>query len=146
MREIEFRGKRTDNGKWVYGMLARYDRNMEVANILESGVILIPVIAETVGQYTGLKDKNGKKIFEGDIVHCWYEDYSEMGLDSEFYSVVQFGNPNGEYNWGYQLRRVKGDKVNYEILLWVEMEEAHAYCEIIGNIFDNPELLKGGEE
>lgn len=153
-------------GYWVYGYYAskkettyaveedykRYPVKTEHFIIVEqmtdwglpNKFLFYPVIRETVGQYTGLQDKNGKKIFEGDIVHCWYEDYSEIGLDSEFYAVVQFGNPNGDYTWGYQLRKVKGDKINYDILLWVEMEDAHAYCEAIGNIFENPELLKGG--
>lgn len=158
MREILYRAKainrdrgyhRTNykNGDFVYGLVTRlYDEKFEnlPAEMTDmDGVTGIEVDYKTIGQYTGLTDKNGTKIFEGDIVHCWYEDYSESGLDSEFYAIVQFGNPNGNYTWGYQLRKVKGDKINYDILLWVEMEDAHAYCEVIGNIHDTPELVKG---
>ena len=66
--------------------------------------------------------------------------------EMEFISVVEFGNPNGTYSWGWQLKHIKGDKPNFDILLWVEMEEIGAYIEVIGNIHDNPELLKGGAE
>ena len=68
MREILFRGKRVDNGEWVEGLLARYNPKFPSANILDEFEILTPVKTKTIGQYTGLKDKNGKKIFEGDIV------------------------------------------------------------------------------
>lgn len=89
-----------------------------------------------VMQYTGLKDKNRKEIFESDIVKC-----VDKNSGIEFIAIVEFGNPNGEYNWGWQLRHIKGDKPNLDILLWVEMEDSGATCEVIGNIYENPELL-----
>ena len=137
MREILFRGKRVDNGEWVQGDL--YHRNEEVLiNNFHEGFNLA-IIPETIGQYTGLTDKNGTKVFEGDIVKCTDTQY-----DYEFIAVVLFGNPNGEYNWGFQLKRVSGAGANTDILLWVEMEDTGALIEVIGNIHDNPELLKGG--
>lgn len=144
MREILFRGKRTDNGEWVYGNLVR-GCDKKYAYIVEFGNEelcrnYVDVHPETVGQYTGLADKNGTKIFEGDIVKC--VDANNGGV---FTAIVSFGNPNHEYNWGFQLVQMGGDNLNTDILLWVDMEEAGAYIEVIGNIYDNPELLEGDQ-
>lgn len=143
MREILFRGKDIDSGEWVQGYYTLYAQTRGLLPCIltgtEHGCVLPKFVdPETVGQYTGLKDKNRRKIYEGDIVKCTDEtnDYS-------FTAVVMFGNPNGEYNWGFQLKRIKGANANTDILLWVEMEDTGAYIEVIGNIHDNPELLKG---
>ncbi len=142
MREILFRGKRTDNGEWVEG----YYVKAELLNGSGEEHVIIEysaegttyhVISETVGQFTGLTDKNGTKIFEGDIVKCTDENNL-----LEFCAIVEFGNPNGEYNWGWQLKYIKGTKVNMDILCWVDMEDLGAYIEVIGNIYDNPELME----
>ena len=147
-REILFRGKRTDNVEWVEGDLLHY-KSGEMAICkgfskygYEATEIIgrYKVLPETVGQYTGLTDNNNRKIFEGDIVKC-----TDTINDFEFNAVVEFGNPNGEYNWGYQLKFISGEESNFDILCWVDMEETGAYIEVIGNIHDNPELLKGGE-
>lgn len=144
MRENLFHGKRKDNGKWVEGCLLGNDvivpkgQSFYICHsILDSALTVYEVIPETIGQYTGLADKNGKKIFEADIVKC-----TDTNVDCTFTAVVLFGNPNGEYNWGFQLMRVSGSTANIDILLWVDMEETGAFIEVIGNIYDNPELLE----
>ena len=128
IREVIFRGKRTDNGKWVKGYLyithigsheiGSYDAEINIERFT------FDVIPETVGQFTGLTDKNGKRIFEGDIV-------SLVKHDSLIYKVVYVP-------CRYELVNSKG--VNCFVLDIYKSEN----IEVIGNIHDNPELL-GGE-
>ena len=126
MREILFRGKRTDNGEWVYGYYTK-DKEQERSyikreNIHPCGYMTIDyeVISETVGQYTGLTDKNGKKIFEGDILK------NEKG--TVFY---------GSYNCKVVLRSGMWFAVGFVEISSNDFE----LCEVIGNIHDNPELM-----
>ena len=147
IREVIFRGKRTDNGEWIEGFYSAEEYNPYIGKIeyipriqIIGKCVSLGVIPETVGQFTGLTDKNGVRIFEGDIVRLT-DEHNEI----EWTAVVVFGNPNGEYNWGWQLKAIGEFDGNKDILLWVDMEESGAYCEIIGNIHDNPELLKVGD-
>ena len=146
MRQVLFRGKRIDNGEWVYGFYVMYSKSIAYPYSYTNGehtVVTVPhnfkyeIDFETICQYTGLTDKNGKKIFEGDILKL--TDKANCGYCIVY---VEFGNPNGKYDWGFQFVKVHGDNLNTDILLWVDMEEAGAYAEVIGNIFDNTELLE----
>lgn len=125
MREIEFRAKRIDNGEWVYGSLVvetypdfccYYIRTKDEED-WTSRYMDVPVDKETVGQYTGLEDKNGKKIFEGDIV-----------------SSNRSGGRVVEYNDEYGIWEPFGDND-----LW-SFEPFN--MEVVGTIYDNPELIK----
>ena len=80
MREIKFRGKDVDSGKWHYGSLDVYPNGKCDIVVFDDGEILeYPIISESVGQFTGLHDKNGEEIYEGDVV-CFI-DYTYTPLD-----------------------------------------------------------------
>ena len=122
MREILFRGKRTDNGEWIYG-LPHYILDDEIEFICVTGKIYpncFKVIPETVGQFTGLVDKNGVRIFEGDIVRA-FTRFSEIYVSSVAYHDGTFWFKN----WSWTKFLFKFEKV-----------------EVIGNIHDNPELFE----
>lgn len=116
MREILFRGKCKHSSKWIYGYFVG-----ENYIIPKGEGYWVSVEPETVGQYTGLADKNGNKIFEGDICH--------------FYG--------GEYYSGYwETNYTCKIEICANCLCYLENAE---YIEIIGNIYDNPELIGGDE-
>ena len=151
MREILFRGKRLQGGEWVEGYFFKSDINKKERESGKATIIFTPdcdtfimvpechnsfmVVSDTVGQYTGLKDKNGKRIFEGDIVaQNWY-DYDEPRDDS-------FGNVEFcEYDCSFSVMDVNKDG----FMPLGRCGSYHWEVEVIGNIHDNPELLKGGE-
>ena len=89
------------------------------------------VDTSTICQCTGLKDKHGKLIWENDVVEMY-----DRNTDYRWRAVVTFGNPNGEYTWGWQLKPIGECEANKDILCWIDMEESGAFCEVIGNIFD----------
>ena len=121
MREILFRGKRINSGEWAYGDLLTCDDEMEIYSEShgENGGWVIP---GTVGEYTGLTDKNGVKIFEGDIIR-------RKRIDGNWYSYEVFWWENC---WGIK----GGAEVALLILPLCGLQ-------VIGNIHDNPELLGG---
>lgn len=142
-REILFRGKRVDNGEWVYGRGLQQCKD-EIGNeivaiftdivksekyIKKEGrytLYYVPVKAETLGQYTGLKDKNNKKIFEGDIIES--KGYRHIVKYNE--DLAGFCSANVKY-----LEDLCG--LNQQ---WInECDKV-----VIGNVTDNPEMVKGG--
>lgn len=135
MREIEFRGKRLDNGEWIYGdLLENQGRNFIYHATSESTiednddgrivVVAVEVDYNTVGQYTGLKDKNGREIWEGDVLT---DKFGSIG-------VVEWRNCGFVVNFG-----------DVDIFLISDCFDDSYQMWAIGNIHDNPELLKGGE-
>ena len=135
MREILFRGKRVDNGEWETGSLvyARMGTSEEQASIADKMTAYhTPVIPETVGQYTGLTDKNGTRIFEGDIVRYELHDITNT-------AVTKYGAPKEDslcYGW-----YLDDNNGNTAFLLCKNFIKDYN-CQVIGNIHDNPELLK----
>ena len=124
MREILFRGKRIDNGEWVEGYfvnlwLMHYQKHQPI--ITDNNAVSYDVDPSTVGQYTGLTDKNGKKIFEGDIMAFTAYGFDYVGTvefaDGSFSIMCEHASP----------------------FLDQAVSKHGAY--IIGNMHDNPELL-----
>lgn len=127
MREILFRGKRTDNGEWVQGYICRYgwigkEKDYIIPDYA-SALYTAEIDPETIGQYTGLTDKNGNKIFEGDIVWDNYEE--ERG-------IVQWDNDTARF-----IITCPTFTVNFNSVWSEELE-------IDGNVYDNPEHLERG--
>lgn len=140
-REVLYRGKREDSTEWVYGWCCMYPFGRwplkaaiipsEKAN--EGHFEFVEVIPETVGQYTGLMDKNGKKIFEGDIVHL-YGDKCDSNLRCVNYNAFVVFRDGGFCG-------IDGTPDNYSLRRY-SFALGELYCEVIGNIHDNPELLE----
>lgn len=129
MREIKFRGKRLDNGEWIYGSLLvshfKDDKKERYFITQFSGNYTFEheVDPATVGQYTGLKDKNGREIYEGDIIGG--SNGSINGWEWPFKSEIKWNDEECGFNppiLGY-------------------MDSTH-YYNVLGNIHDNPDLLK----
>jgi uncharacterized phage protein (TIGR01671 family) len=162
MREIKFRGKRIDNGEWVYGgsIIKFFNKgtteyympaiNMkcicehdEADNIISfENCIFYKVIPETIGQYTGLKDKNGKEIYEGDIIQLINEDLEEIKVICEFGTAKRQIFDNLVEITGFYFKRLDDDRKTFPIINNYLGKHDLELFEVIGNIHDNPELLE----
>lgn len=134
MREILFKAKTREGGRWAFGDLLQFQSNTAIHSYLNGCRVSDDVDPRTVCQYTGLTDSNGVKVFEGDILK-----FTDMFGDYEWTGKMEFGNPNAVYTWGWQLVHLSGKKPNIDTLLWFDMEESGAYSEVIGNIHDKEE-------
>ena len=137
MREIVFRGKRLDNGEWIYGafMPGNVCHKCQIVTSWigedeqhRHWVKAFPVDEDTAGQYTGLKDKNGQRIFEGDILQFTNDDGEKSLYICEWAQHGWYTRPFEDY--------LLGDYLD---------EFFCHYSIVIGNIHDNPELLNNTE-
>lgn len=138
MREILFRGKSKSNGEWIEGLLYEdgfgrkniiYYIPSEYKNVLPDRKVIV-VDPETVCQFTGLLDKNGVKIFEGDICR---------NIKNEEIVSVRWHGTMAGYVWN---KRREDNKYLYN---FGELFRVYDKYEVIGNIFDNPELMEGDD-
>lgn len=160
MRKILFRGKCVDNGEWVYGGIVFDDEKVFIVKIIKytpdtrdwdmaeyyeknpkKKPEIIEVDPETVCMYTGLTDKNGKNIFEGDILSGIQYPYLCDGKRNYFAEVVWFENSPafGRLTHVNQKANVRG--ISDGNVAYLEDFDSDDW-EVIGNIFDNPELLE----
>lgn len=144
MREILFRAKRADNGEWVEGYYIYHIKRTicpigdsvkpedEQHVIMQDGfsdwnmprnTVVFDIDPENVCQYTGLKDKNGKRIWENDIVSGYFNHKKITGFIKYGSNAVYYIEREGSYG--------------------IHLDNSEDWLEVIGNIFDNPELLKG---
>lgn len=133
MQEIKFRGKRVDNGKWVEGFYVngRYPEDDEFTRhfIFKYPGEWYVIYTGTLGQYTGLKDKNGKEIFEGDIIKH-HGDITSRVFYNSAHCAFMLDDITGNRN------KCQVDHLGSYSSLWIE---------VIGNIYENPELVGGAE-
>ena len=134
MRDYKFRGQKIDTKEWIYGSFIQMNSNEYQCFIFPENTPLcieltdfytIPVLKETVGQYTGLHDRNGKEIYEGDLI---------LIDDVNGTFIVEWDNDSSRFE-------MSGDEIILDFDNYYGDE-----CVVIGNIYENKEFLKGGAE
>lgn len=140
MREIKFRAKDIDSGLWVYGNYVKYNEDDgELIHCIVSQercqvsaeLVYTQVDPTTIGEFTGDCDKNGKEIYEGDILEVCWDNKSKV------FGVVRYAKSRFFVDDDY-LRDKIPDKAPLSGIIY----DSHFKFEVIGNVFDNPELLK----
>lgn len=130
MREIKFRGRRLDNGEWIVGSyIEAENRDRSIAHQIvpyKSGEVVREVDPATVGQYTGLKDKNGEEIYEGDILSDGRLFHIKWDSRGASWTGEMNNDPEQQLDLCFLITRKQ--------------------TRVIGNIHNNPELLKGGNQ
>ena len=143
MREFLLRGKRTDNGEWITDS-ETYIRDGDGIWLSDENLNGVTVIPETVGQFTGLTDKNGVRIFEGDILDVSSDvAYGGVAVHRLGYFVVEFHNGCFMKSALDDPQLSFFDNAKRKGLYHFISTDIH---KIVGNIHDNPEILKGGGE
>ena len=131
MREILFRGKRLDKDKWVEGYYTAF--NPDIGNdiaVIESRVNDYVVSLDTVGQYTGLTDKNGKKIFEGDVIRAVLPE--TVACREYVWPLMAVAFSDGAFGVWQSQREFTP----------LQSFATRVQFEVIGNIHDNPDMLE----
>lgn len=122
-----FKAKRLDNGEWL-----EWDA---IAGVPEN----VSILADTICQCTGLKDKNGKLIWENDIIHKpSYTDYDAYANSEAYTGRIQYEDGG----WSVEITKPDGNVCVSPIIEMIAYSKDIEYCEVIGNIFDNKELLE----
>ena len=154
MRDILFRGKRLDNGEWVEGNLFIPDKPDTPTQIcIGTNIVRISYDVDplTIGQYTGLKDKNGKRIFEGDVFEfddeVWESYYTSCGTEYDSWKIKNYGVVGFDEDRScFDFVRYKFSENSVEADLHenhnIEFAEFVSELEVIANIHDNPEMLR----
>lgn len=160
MKTIKFRGKRCDNGEWVYGYYARLRNEFKEWHCIMTekdasenyikdcngyNMLYTPVNHNTVCQFTGLHDKNGEEVYEGDILLWTRKNVHIEGRPLRDFAdrcEIFYDDDKSAFRFKYKLDC--GSCIG--LLDFSDDRADESYIEIIGNIHDNPELQEGGEE
>lgn len=138
-----YKAKRIDNGEWVVGSLISmpYGGYM-IDRVVDSRRFRVMINPSTICQCTGLKDKNNNLIWENDIIHKpFYTDYDAYANSEAYTGRIQYEDGG----WSVEITKPDGNVCVSPIIEMIAYSKDIEYCEVIGNIFDNPDLNKRKE-